>query len=61
MLKCLKCQYLIKEGVVSRLDSRPVGLSTHMNLHHWFDVVARQLTGLDDSDTDLKVLQYQHG
>lgn len=46
--------YLIKEGVVSPLDPCPVGLSTHTDLHHRLDVVARQLTGLNDPNTDLK-------
>ncbi|TNN74622.1 hypothetical protein EYF80_015169 [Liparis tanakae] len=50
--------YLVKEGVVPPLDPRPVGLSTHVHLHHWFDVVARQLAGLDDSDTDLKDVKH---
>lgn len=48
------CEHLIKEGVVSLLDPRPVRLSTHVDLHHWFDVVSRKLSGLDDSDSDLK-------
>ncbi len=50
----LRVKYLIEEGVVSPLDPCPVGLSAHINLHHWLDVVARQLTSLDDPDTNLK-------
>lgn len=45
--------YLIKERVVSLLDPGPVGLVAHRDLHHWLDVVARQLTGLDDPYADL--------
>lgn len=55
-----KLWYLIKEGVVTPLDPCPVGLSTHVDLHHGFDVIPRQLTGLDDPNTDLKDKQY-HG
>lgn len=47
-------EYLIKERVVSPLDPGPVGLSTHMDLHYGFDVVSRQLTGLDDPNTNLR-------
>lgn len=47
-------EYLIKERVVPPLDPGPVGLSTHMDLHHRFDVVSRQLTGLDDPNTNLR-------
>lgn len=47
-------EYLIKERVVPPLDPGPVGLSTHMDLHHGFDVVSRQLTGLDDPNTNLR-------
>lgn len=47
-------EYLIKEGVVSPPDPCPVGLFTHVNLHHRFDVVAGQLTGLNDPNTNLK-------
>lgn len=50
----VKWEYLIKEGVVSSLDPCPVGLFTHTDLHHWFDVVAWQLTGLNYPDTNLK-------
>lgn len=50
--RCL--EYLIKERVVPPLDPGPVGLSTHMDLHHRFDVVSRQLTGLNDSNTNLR-------
>lgn len=50
--RCL--EYLIKERVVPPLDPGPVGLSTHMDLHHGFDVVSRQLTGLDDPNTNLR-------
>lgn len=51
-------EYLIKEGVVSPLDPCPVGLSTHINLHHRLDVVARQLTGLNDPHTNLKEMKF---
>lgn len=46
--------YLIKERIVSTLDSCSVSLAAHMNLHHRFDVVARQLSGLNDTNTDLE-------
>lgn len=48
-------EYLIKEGVVPPLDPGPVSMSTHVNLHYRFDVVSRQLTGLDDSNPNLRI------
>lgn len=48
-------EYLIKEGVVPPLDPGPVSLSTHVNLHYRFDVVSRQLTGLDDPNPNLRI------
>lgn len=47
--------YLVKEGVISSSDSSPVGLSTNIHLHHWFDVVARQLSTLDNSNANLDI------
>lgn len=46
--------YLIKERVVPPLDPGPVGLAAHMDLHYGFDVVSRQLTGLNDPNTNLR-------
>lgn len=48
-------EYLIKEGVVPPLDPGPVSLSTHVNLHDRFDVVSRQLTGLNDPNPNLRI------
>lgn len=47
--------YLIEERVISSSDSSPVGLSTNMHLHHWFDVVARQLSTLDNPNANLDI------
>lgn len=52
--RSLEYRYLIKERVVPPLDPGPVGLSTRMDFHHGFDVVARQLTGLNDPNTYLR-------
>lgn len=49
--------YLIKEWVVSPPNPSPVGVSTYVHLNHWFDVVARQLTALDDPNTNLDIYQ----
>jgi len=46
--------YLVEVGVVSSPDARPVGLSTHAHLHHRLDVVARELSTLDNTNTDLE-------
>lgn len=45
---------LVEERVVPPLDPGPVGLSTHVDLHHRFDVVPRELTGLNDPNTNLR-------
>lgn len=31
-----------------------MGVPTNVNLDYWFDVIARQLTGLDDPDSNLR-------
>lgn len=46
---------LVEERVISSSDSGPVRLSTYIHLNHWLDVVARQLSTLDNPDTDLNI------
>lgn len=48
-------QYLIKERVISSSYSSPVRLSTNIHFHHWLDVVARQLSPLDNPNTNLDI------
>ena len=47
--------YLIKERVVSSSDSCSVGLSAHIHFHNRLYVVARQLSTLDNPNTDLDI------
>lgn len=47
--------YLIKEGVVSSSDPGSVGLSAHIHFDNWFDVVSRQLSALNNSNTNLVI------
>lgn len=48
-------QYLIKERVISSSDSSPVAVFTHIHLNHWLDVVARQLSALNNPNTNLDI------
>lgn len=47
--------YLVKKGVISSSNSGPVGLSAYIHLNHWLDVVARQLSTLDNPNTNLHI------
>ena len=51
--------HLVKVGIISSSDSCPVGLSTHIHLHHRPDVIARKLSTLDNPDTNLDVAERQ--
>ena len=53
IVKVYVTHYLIKEGVIPSSYSSPVGLSAHICFHHRLDVVARQLSTLDNSNTNL--------
>ena len=49
--------YLIKEWVVSSPGSGSVGMSTHTHFDHRLDVIARQLTTLNNPNTDLLIME----
>lgn len=53
--------YLIKERAISSSYSSPLGMSTYIHLNHWLDVVARQLSTLDNSNANLDNHKQQWG
>lgn len=51
--------YLVEKRVISSPYSGPVCLPTDIHLNHWFDVVARQLSTLDNPNTNLNIANHR--